>query len=442
MIKRKVLVFSGARSGIKDHVQPLLDYVNKLYKDSTIEFSTAALADLDFYIDGEKTAVRAHKTKVDIANFDLVVFRTVGQYKEEAMAAAIYLNKKGKKFIDSKYPVVSGRLGSTFGRWAADLSIPRTAYGTRKGLLAAFDDIGTPAVLKATNSRKGKDNYLVKSKQELEKLLVDNKDLKFVLQQFIPNDGDYRVLVMDGSQAVVSLRQGKGDTHLNNVSAGGTETLIDAKTVPEAVRLARKAARQEQLQIAGVDIIVDKGTGQPYILEVNRAPQLTVDAEVESFYDVVHKISGSRRSLGHPMEVVGRRVKARMPELNIKRIVAKIDTGAYSSSLHADNIRVENGILKFDIKPSEYVTTKSGAVEHCEFSEFSAQKVRSSTGHLEERYTIKTKFSANSRVFVGTFMLSNRTDLGYPLLIGRRIIRSRFLVNVELDESRKKTWRY
>jgi hypothetical protein len=54
----------------------------------------------------------------------------------------------------------------------------------------------------------------------------------------------------------------------------------------------------------------------------------------------------------------------------------------------------------------------------------------------------KTKITVNRRVFLGTFTLTDRSVMGYPLLIGRRIIRSRFLVNVELDENGRRKWRY
>lgn len=442
MKRRRVLVCSGKRNAIKNRVEPLIGEINRLFPNSDIEFETSALSQLDFYIDKHNTIVYDDKKKSDIAEYDLVVFRTIGDYKEEAMALAIYLTHKGTKFIDTKYPLVSGRLGSALGRWDGGLSIPRTAYGTKNGLLVLLDKIGLPAILKATDSRKGRDNYLVKSKEELADILDMNPNQRFVLQQFIPNNGDYRILVMGGRDVVVSLRQGKGDTHLNNVSAGGTEELISAATVHKEVRLAKRAAKKDGLQMAGVDIITDKDTGEPYILEVNRAPQLTINEEVASFYGLIEKITSTNKMFGKPATVIGRRTNVKMRTLGIRHMVAKIDTGAFSSSLHAENVRVDDGILKFDIVPSEFLKTRSGEVEHCEFKEFESEFVMSSMGHRERRYSIRTKISINKRVFLGKFFLSDRSAMGYPLLIGRHIIRSRFVVNVELDEDSNKTWRY
>lgn len=285
---KKVLILTGKSRALSQSLHPILERIAELYPGNKLKFITSSLEDLAFYIDGDHTSVRDNTQDFDVASFDLVVFRTIGSLKEEAMATALYLKQKGAKFIDAAYPRVSGRLGSTIKRWAAGLSIPRTAYGTAKNLISSLENIGTPAVLKATNSRKGRDNYLIETRAELADILEANPKTRFVLQQFIPNRGDYRVLIIGYDQAIISHRLGNGDTHLNNVSAGGTETLIDDHTGLEPViDLARNAAKLDKLSLAGVDIIVDKYTRQPYILEVNRAPQLTLDSEIGGFYQLI-----------------------------------------------------------------------------------------------------------------------------------------------------------
>ena len=444
MTQKKILLLAGTKLSVSKKIDPLINEMNRLFPHSDLRFKASALSQLGFWVSNTEASIRDPEGNFDIADFDLVVFRIIGDYKEEAMAAAIYLTNKNKKFIDSEYPRTFGKLGSIMRHWDAGLSVPDTIYGPNDFLMNELGSrIGLPAVAKSINGRKGRDNYLVRSTSDLADVLVDaNHNINFMVQKYIPNNGDYRVLVMDGRDAVVSLREGDGSTHLNNVSAGGTEKLVGIDDIMPEVKLARQAAKKEGLQVAGVDIITDKNTGQPYILEVNRAPQLTIDEEVSSFYQLMDKITKSRRILNRPVEVIGRRVNTRIPELHIKNIVGKIDTGAFSSSLHAENIRVENGILRFNIVPSEYIVTKSGNTEQCEATAFEIKKVRSSTGHLEKRYSINIKMSIRKRICSAEVMLSNRSLLGYPLLIGRQSIRSRFLVNVELDEHNRKIWKY
>ena len=98
--------------------------------------------------------------------------------------------------------------------------------------------------------------------------------------------------------------------------------------------------------------------------------------------------------------------------------------------------------LVFDIIPGEFIQTKSGKTETHRVRDFYTQKVRSSNGHIQVRYTIKTKISLDNIRFMASITLSDRSAMGYPLLIGRKLLRSRFIVNVELNEQNEIDWKY
>ncbi len=153
-----------------------------------------------------------------------------------------------------------------------------------------------------------------------------------------------------------------------------------------------------------------------------------------------------KRRRSKPRKIIGRRAIAILPELNIESVVAKIDTGAYSSTLHAENIHIEKSgaveELVFDIIPGGFIQTKSGKTETYRVRDFYTQKVRSSNGHIQVRYTIKTKISLDNIRFMASITLSDRSAMGYPLLIGRKLLRSRFIVNVELNEQNEIDWKY
>ena len=262
-------------------------------KDDNISFDITSFDGLSMLVDKDNSYIKDLGKGFDVADFDLVVFRTVGESAEEAAAVDAYCRKKGIKKIDrSLVPLVSRKLNCAFDRWAAGLNVPITAYGPIEGLEMALERIGLPAVLKATNGRRGQDNYLIKTVEELREIVAQNLDKKFVLQNFIPNDGDYRILVLNYGRVVVDLRQRQGDTHLNNASAGGTETIVeDTAGLEDAIELAKKAAKLDGLEIAGVDIIIDKDTTVPYVLEVNRAPQLTLPEEIDGYYKAIVEIA-------------------------------------------------------------------------------------------------------------------------------------------------------
>jgi glutathione synthase/RimK-type ligase-like ATP-grasp enzyme len=264
----------------------LRDWLNELGTQDGVGFSISVLSELSFLVNGENTYIRDEEQSFDIKDFDLVVFRTMGrsnENKERAEAVAIYCRKKGVKCIDSRLPHVGGKLNSAYERWFNGLNVPKTAVGSVSSLVEIAGRFGYPVILKATDGKKGRDNYLVKTSQELTDIVAQNQDKQFVLNEFIPNDGDYRLLTLNYQVKMIILRQSDGRSHLNNTSVGGAATVVNEGDISQAViDLAVAAAKTEGMEVAGVDVIIDKNTGTPYVLEVNRAPQVASGAFAEA----------------------------------------------------------------------------------------------------------------------------------------------------------------
>ncbi|MBC7862920.1 MAG: ATP-dependent zinc protease [Bacteroidia bacterium] len=115
----------------------------------------------------------------------------------------------------------------------------------------------------------------------------------------------------------------------------------------------------------------------------------------------------------------------------MKNIEAKIDTGAYTCALHCHTIaEKELGGKKvlcfFLLDPSheEYHQT-----EHV-FFDYSRKKIKSSSGEFEERYIIKTIVRLGRRRIRTTISLTDRGNMRYPVLIGRKLLRGKFIVDV------------
>lgn len=131
------------------------------------------------------------------------------------------------------------------------------------------------------------------------------------------------------------------------------------------------------------------------------------------------------------MRLIGRREFVNIPLLGIKGSEAKIDTGAYTSSLHCANISLsyENSkpILYFSIANAE---SPSAEPEQFRYEEFKVKKIKNSFGEMEERFVIKTLVHIGRKKIWSSISLSNRDSMRYPLLIGRRLVKGRFLVDV------------
>jgi hypothetical protein len=118
-----------------------------------------------------------------------------------------------------------------------------------------------------------------------------------------------------------------------------------------------------------------------------------------------------------------------LPDLTDARIPAKIDTGARTSSLHATEIE------RFDREGKRWVRFQLdigyGASEAVtiEVPRADTRVVTSSNGESQTRYIIKTRLRLGDQEFPAEFSLADRSDMKYPILIGRMALRSHFLVN-------------
>lgn len=138
-------------------------------------------------------------------------------------------------------------------------------------------------------------------------------------------------------------------------------------------------------------------------------------------------------------QILGRIDKFDLPELNLKKLKAKIDTGAKTSSLHCVSISSKNeGYVSFIVLDKED-DKFTGEIITKKIHRFS--KVKSSNGVEEKRYFIKTPIIIYNTEYIMELSLTSRGSMKYPLLIGRELIRKNFLVDVKksnLSSSYKK----
>ena len=124
---------------------------------------------------------------------------------------------------------------------------------------------------------------------------------------------------------------------------------------------------------------------------------------------------------------IGRLEYIALPKLGVERVHAKVDTGAYRSALHYQKLTVR----KADGKQELVVTFAMGRKRtKVVFHEFQLVTVKSSTGHRTERYLITTTVKLNAHVVRTQFTLFDRSDMKYQVLLGRKFMQGRFVVDV------------
>ena len=127
------------------------------------------------------------------------------------------------------------------------------------------------------------------------------------------------------------------------------------------------------------------------------------------------------------MHVLGRYDRVDLPELGLSNIHAKIDTGAYTCSLHCHRAEVVEGKLEFILLDQEHPEFTGMKFV---FEKFERRDIRNSFGEVEKRFVILTSITIFGEVITTEFSLSNRGSLKFPILIGRKILRNRFLIDV------------
>lgn len=225
-----------------------------------------------------KPSLRGRSMKV----YDLI-YLMVSKRRWEWYTAAYYLNKNfgtkivNQKVVDRAYNLFLTPAADYLKQSQAQLSFPTSAIiYSYKSLPSVIDKFEFPVILKRSGGRQGRGVYKIKDKKELEEKIkeLEGQSLFFVIREFIPNDGDIRVFTV-GYKAIGAMKRmptKKGEFR-SNISVGGRGEEFDLKKYPEIKKLAEKASEITGTEIAGVDIIINKKTGKPYILEVNPGPQ-------------------------------------------------------------------------------------------------------------------------------------------------------------------------
>lgn len=125
-----------------------------------------------------------------------------------------------------------------------------------------------------------------------------------------------------------------------------------------------------------------------------------------------------------------------LPELGVFSERAKVDTGAYSGSIHCHSIeRVKNSEGKVILR----VIPIDTSYKPVEFTKFKETHATSSTGHRVHRYIVKTPICINDKTYTISIGLATRDTLKSKILIGRRFLRKYNLLvdvtkNQELDD--------
>lgn len=129
-----------------------------------------------------------------------------------------------------------------------------------------------------------------------------------------------------------------------------------------------------------------------------------------------------------PLVTIGRAEEVVFVTNQSKAVPARVDTGAKTSAVWATNIIEKDNTLHFVLFDtlSPFYTGKI-MTSH----DYGVKVVASSNGHTQERYAVKLLIEIGGKRIRATFTLADRSLQVYPVLIGRNVLRGKFIVDVK-----------
>jgi hypothetical protein len=130
------------------------------------------------------------------------------------------------------------------------------------------------------------------------------------------------------------------------------------------------------------------------------------------------------------MDIIGRKDKVDFPTLELYDVPVKIDSGAYSSSIHCSKVSELNLNGKTILEVVFLDNTYHGFNDKVQtFDSFAKKKVKSSTGDEQLRYFVKLEIKLFGEELLTDFSLTTRNGLKNPVLIGRKLLNKKFLID-------------
>ena len=130
-----------------------------------------------------------------------------------------------------------------------------------------------------------------------------------------------------------------------------------------------------------------------------------------------------------PKKTIGRIDKVDFPTLDLFDIDVKIDTGAFTSSMHCHKVIEEDNLLKCLFFDKEHQNYNKKIIV---FKNYTTTKVKSSNGMVQNRYMVKTSVLLFNKKYKIDLTLSTRSEMKYPILIGRKFLSKKFIVDINL----------
>ncbi|NLC31194.1 MAG: hypothetical protein GX765_04050 [Candidatus Moranbacteria bacterium] len=252
-----------------------------------VDLTKGRFRNIEFIFKNNQVSV-LHKN-IDLKNFSFVWLCSSWGSRDLAYAVQLYLDFH--KIPHTHVEKGTSKLTDQMALSLENIPVPDTLFFGHKDVRKSLSQIqkicGYPLVIKDIRGSRGAHSLIINSEAELlEKITALPRHKSFIFQKYIANEYDWGIMVANG--AVVSGEKSypcQGEFR-NNTCNGAKEVFVDPLDIPQAIKeIAIKNSVLLNLSWSRSDIIIDKNTQKPYVLEVNRLPGISAKtSEVEGAY--------------------------------------------------------------------------------------------------------------------------------------------------------------
>ena len=252
-----------------------------------VDLTKGRFRNIEFIFKNNQVSV-LHKN-IDLKNFSFVWLCSSWGSRDLAYAVQLYLDFH--KIPHTHVEKGTSKLTDQMALSLENIPAPDTLFFGHKDVCKSLSQIqkvcGYPLVIKDIRGSRGAHSLIINSEAELlEKITALPRHKSFIFQKYIANEYDWGIMVANG--AVVSGEKSypcQGEFR-NNTCNGAQEVFVDPLDIPQAIKeIAIKNSVLLNLSWSRSDIIIDKNTQRPYVLEVNRLPGISAKtSEVEGAY--------------------------------------------------------------------------------------------------------------------------------------------------------------
>jgi len=252
-----------------------------------VDLTKGRFKNIEFIFKDNQVSV-LHKN-IDLKNFSFVWLCSSWGSRDLAYAIQLYLDFH--KIPHTHVEKGTSKLTDQMALSLENIPVPDTLFFGHKDVRKSLSQIqkvcGYPLVIKDIRGSRGAHSLIINSEAELlEKITALPRHKSFIFQKYIANEYDWGIMVANG--VVVSGEKSypcQGEFR-NNTCNGAQEVFVDPLDIPQAIKeIAIKNSVLLNLSWSRSDIIIDKNTQRPYVLEVNRLPGISAKtSEVEGAY--------------------------------------------------------------------------------------------------------------------------------------------------------------